>query len=366
MESKKYLNDYDNNFTIKAPEEFNKEALTLLNKDKKYWTKETIPTQDENTAFLLKIVQQVKRLLVPPKKQLVYKPGIYILELIHTTLKDCCWFMPYAALYQAISDGSYGNVQNAIFQKNRLSMLDCGGSARGCDHCSNLIEVLYGLAAADKECVEKLFPYENGLSRTGHPIARSFTNLIMGLWYKDPDILKAGYDHAKKQVALKSTKKQDAAIAAYLMALADKDIDAAMQALSAVCKSISRCKTDSIIPYDKPMGQYFTPKLHGLVILACFILGKDCIPAILSFDGPHYCKEYIKYLLDNNFPKPSPYVNFTGELSIINYLIANSPNSYTCMEGRRPLVDVDRYKAEQDKIIAEEFNMEDYFKIYNR
>ena len=353
MDKDKFIQDFGSVTQIKTPNEYNQQAMQLLQTEKRFWHKETLPKQ-----------KGLLSLLLPAKKRLCYEPQNYLFSLIHAASKHRK-LMPYIALYQAFNGNGISCLRDAIYEASCLEMMELQPLAGGYDHCIGLPLAIYGLAA-DWKCIEKLMPLENGASVRGHTSLRAFTNMLMGLWYKNDEILSTGYEQTQKLISLKSSKKQDIAIGRYLMSLADRNVGTALISLLDVCKSVPKDKGDSIVPFYKPLGQYFLPEVHGLVILAHYVLHEDAFQQLLSFDGPHYYKEYTEYVCSKTGSRPANYVTFTDEFKILNILIEHIPTSHMYFEGKSQFVDTERYRSDRLEVLAGYVNLEEHFGIYNR
>ena len=353
MNKDKFIQDFESTVQIASPSEYNQQAIQLLQTEKRFWRKEAAPKQ-----------KGLLSLLLPAKKRLCYEPQNYLFSLINAASKHRK-LMPYIALYQIFNGNGISCLRDAIYQASCLKMIEQQPLASGYDHCISFPLVIYGLAA-DCRCLEKLMPIENGSSVHGHTSLRAFTNMLMGLWCKNDEILSTGYGQTQKLISLKSSKKLDIAIGHYLMALADRDVGTALISLLDVCKLVSKDKGDSIFPFYRPLGEYFLTEIHGLVILAHYVLHEDEFQQLLSFDGPHYYKEYIEYVCSEIGSRPTSYVTFTDELKILNILIEHIPTSHMYFEGKNQFVDTERYRNDRMEVLAGYADLEELFGIYNR
>ena len=351
MNRDEFILDFESLTQTRSPSEYNQQALQLLQNEKRFWQKEAISKGWLGQLF-------------PVKKRLCYEPQNYLFSLIDVASKHRK-LMPYIALYQVFNGNGISCLRDAIYQASCLEMMELQPLASGYDHCIGFPLVIYGLAA-DRRCLEKLMPIENGASVRGHTSLRAFTNMLMGLWYGNDKILSTGYEQTQKLISLKSSKKLDIAIGHYLMALADRDTETALVYLLDICKSAPKDKGDSIIPFNKPLGQYFLPEIHGLVVLAHHVLHEDAFQQLLSFDGPHYYKKYTEYVCSEIGSRPASYVTFIDELKILNILIENIPASHIYFMGNNPFVDTERYKSDRLEMLAVHTDLEEHFCIYNR
>lgn len=350
LKANDYLREYNSNYQIKSFSDFDKEANSALLNAKRYWKKEVVP---EKILFLISM------------KQTAYEPQSYLNGLVRSDQKSQ-HLLPYMALYQIAQGEAFSVLQNAVYHSNRLAVQHLQPLASGYDHCIGFVHVLNALAAADFDCIAKLFPLENGASQNGKTSLRIFTNLFMGLWYENSELINQSYDDAAKFLLTKAITKQESLVVKYLMALVDRNIESLDELLLSICQSVSNDKGDSLIPFRRPLGSYFTPEIHGFVNLAYFIFGDELRDYLADFDGPYYCKEYTDFLFEHRFAKPKACFTYQNELSVVNTLLTRLPTTYTYKDGNKTFTDTERYRKDRLKLVEERLDLERHFIFYNR
>lgn len=151
------------------------------------------------------------------------------------------------------------------------------------------------------------------------------------------------------------------------MAIADKNEELISNSIEKMVSLIPKSKEDSILSNVEDVGKFFCVELHGLLNLALMTEAKDSIDISRMRGQPYICKEYIDLWVNNNFPNPEPYIEYTGEVEALNPLI-NEPLPKCQIEydeeHKTNYFDTDKFVEDQIKIVEDNVDLESLFHEY--
>jgi len=366
MERQKFISACEQYLRIKSPSDYLRAVLEDLAKCKEIGAQE-IPAQGFGKFFGRK------------QKVYQYKPRNYLNDLLsaaglehehfHSGNYDARSSLFHMGYYMACINHDMHLFQCGLYQCVRIDAIVHGMLGNtGTDHCLQVYDALYGLAAADAELFAKLLPEGLGLASNGHPFSCMMTNIVMGLWYKNDALLTKGIESARKRQSLKSEPKLYKTLGRYMI-LADHDTENASIALEEFCRHVNR---DNEGTFNKTNGKapymdFVCPFAHGLYNLAYYSLDKTVLSQI-RFPKIRFDREYAGWLIAENFPSPDRLVDYTDEMSIMNILFDSIP--VACIS--QPYEDDKRYYIDgadfREKLLAalsETVDLEQHFRCYN-
>lgn len=298
------------------------------------------------------------------KKQAVYNPAGY-LRSCAIVANQCSAMIPYTGLYIACESGDYFPLQQAFYQFARMRVLSSYVLDGGEDHSTLFPSVIWGLAAADRNLLETLFPQEAGISTTEHPLNVICTNLLMGLWYRNNTQLKAGKEKVAEWLESKHAMTNSGTVR-YLLSLAEKDTTQAAEALQEICKGIPHEKDLYVRSSDKQFDEYMVPFLHGLYNLAVFVAGWEFYTR-LPMPKQYIWMPYTEYLAEQEYPAPAtkPYFTFSGEAQMINLMLDKIPTAKIVSDAKNQFIDTKAMTGGLLSKLSTNINVEDFFRQYN-
>lgn len=194
-------------------------------------------------------------------------------------------------LEECLKEQNMQGLNSVIYQENRRKLVPVHGG--GYDHCWWIWNILDAIACGDYDTVERRLPHELGLSKNGYPFYIHATNMFMGIWYHDEDMIVKALPKAEKFVSSKKPQWERAVIS-FLCNLYKNDIPAMEADLQLVCDSYGR---QSIA---QPMKKLCV-NAYGLLILA-YMIYPDLNDIKLP-ENKNFSKEYAKWRLDNRHPQ---------------------------------------------------------------
>jgi len=275
----------------------------------------------------------------------------------------------HTGLYEACLQGNLRIFQDALYQQNRLSVLDktpFGGG--GFDHCAHIHSAIMAFAAGDIEVFEKLLPRELGPSQNGYRLLVPLASIFMGLYYRDENILREGKKQLEKALNMKSMNKIEIAVLRYASALVNKSPQQAGEALEEIIRRIPNEKEYWVheSQRDAPLAAYICPFLHGLYNFAYYVWDGDLFAALPRPASQLFFGGYADYLIAANFPAPKPYLEYQGELAVVNKILPLLPTQENRTEYKRIFTNNQKLKSDLLEMIDHVVDLEANFWAYNK
>lgn len=201
-------------------------------------------------------------------------------------------------------------LNNLIFQQMRYHLLP--GSSGGYDHCRNILPILEAFACGNNHVMERILPYELGLTKNGYPFYIVLSNLLMAMWYKDETLLKNAIPAAEKFIGTKKPQWERSGVA-FLLSLHKKDVGAMGEHLQDFCAGYMRAD------FSKAIKQLCVPA-HGLYSLAEKLLPTELFQQIKMPEHKNFSKGFAKWRNENPHPRLNLYFEYPASLEILNQI----------------------------------------------
>lgn len=188
---------------------------------------------------------------------------------------------PYAKYLEAVlKEQNWEKLNNLIYQENCVRSFEA--LTNGETHYWAFLDMLAALATSNLKIFELLLPRKMEKVTNIFSLYKPATNMLIGLWYHDEDVLKDTIPKAKKFVNGKRPQ-WERAIVAYLLALYEKNPKEAQEQLQRLCKTAMRSDiADKIL---------FVPA-HGLYQLASYVWNQELFHQLAMPDHKSFSKEY--------------------------------------------------------------------------
>lgn len=251
---------------------------------------------------------------------------------------------PYLlGLALAFQEQDYELLNNAIYHHSKHRLLQPSG---GYDHSGEFWPVMDAMACNNVKALEACLPKKLGLSKNGYPAFVVASNLLMALWYNNEAWMKIAYPAGVKMLKQKKTLWEKA-IVTFLLALANRDMQQASEALSNVCQSSRRI--------DRPkLYKCLAIEAHGLYHIARYLLPEDDFNQIEMPDNHNFCKGLINWQKEHHYPERGELIiDYPGELQFMNRIL-ELPLPVSILEGtgKRQMIDSDKMEAQ----LIEQYN----------
>lgn len=232
----------------------------------------------------------------------------------------------------------YELLNNAIYHDSKHSLLKLPGG--GYDHSGDFWSVIDAMACNNIEALEACLPVELGLGKNGYPAFVVANNLLMALWYNNEAWMKTSYPAGVKMLKQKKSLWEKA-IVSFLIALADRNMHQASEALSNLCKSSRRIQRPKLY-------KCLAIEAHGLYQIARHLLSEDDFNQIEMPDNHNFCKGLVNWQKEHNYPeKGELIVDYPGELQFMNRILKLPlPKNILKGTGKRQMIDTDRMEVE--------------------
>jgi hypothetical protein len=221
-------------------------------------------------------------------------------------------FFPYSqCLRKVLADKDWDRLNNFIYQENcfrSLCSLMCGDT-----HYWAFLDMLDALAVGNMKTLDLLIPYKTETVTHIFPVYRPATNMLIGLWRKDSSVLDYAVPSAKKFASGKRPQ-WERAVAAYLLAVYDKNPREAGVQLELLCRGVMR--TDFDADSDKAL---FVPA-HGLYQLAACLWDEELFQQLPMPNHKIFSKEYAIW---RNTQKVHPELFAKYPEPMINSILTN-------------------------------------------
>lgn len=255
----------------------------------------------------------------------------------------------FRLLYEAFNSGDMASLNDALYQ---LSVMEQLGNilSPGIGRSYYGYNVLPSLMAANRWTeISKLMPREELVS---DPKASAFEYLFKAVYYDSADCYQEGVKRLRKRVW---------AAEAFLMALFERDLEKANQALMDICQEDARSREI----HDSRFTRGFSVRGHAYYNLSqqCFegsLAGLLAMPSKLNF-----IQDLAQWQSDHQFQPGKLYKPFPERLSLCNDLMAIEVPSmhlhrlYADQGGRNAkltILDTDRYERELIELVLEVMN----------
>ena len=219
-------------------------------------------------------------------------------------------FPYFEYLGDLLKEKDWEKLNNFIYQENCVRSFN--PLTNGETRYWAFLEMLEALAVGNITTLELLLPDKIENVVNIFPLYRPATDLLMGLWRGDKDILDETVPKANKFVHGKRPQWERAVIA-YLLALYNKKPNEAGIQLEIVCKTAMRADLGDA---NKVL---FVPA-HGLYQLAAYIWDKELFQQLPMPNHKCFSKEYAVWRNTQTI-QPTLFVKYPEP--IINHVLAN-------------------------------------------
>lgn len=227
-------------------------------------------------------------------------------------------------LEDLIKEKDWEKLNNFIYQNN---LIESFGVLTEYNNINNhywfFLNMLEALAVGNIKTLELLLPDKPEKVVDIFPLYKYATNMLIGLWYKDKDVLDNSIQMANKFVNGKRPQ-WERAIVEYLLRLYDKNPKEAGIQLEIVCKTAMRADISCA-------KKILWVPAHGLYQLASYIWDKELFQQLPMPNHKSFSKEYAVW---RNTQKVQPALFVKYPESIINDILINpdllnhSPSSH--------------------------------------
>ncbi|MCL2637421.1 MAG: hypothetical protein FWD48_03535 [Oscillospiraceae bacterium] len=232
-------------------------------------------------------------------------------NMIHTVMD--------IGLVEAYKKGDMKSLHEALYTYNRLSFPFFRGTSSSKDDggeyviCRNMIEAF---AACDIEAIRKYCPDNSPILTKGYKMWFVGYNLILGMLYKDGKRIDKGVSQAEKALTTK-LPKFDAAVIAYLLALANQNAEQANEQFSVM---MSLYKKSGLFEFHDPFLKVFALLPHGLYNMAYYFLSAGDFEKIVPPKDTVFWNELAEYQKKTDFSHGEPYIIFTDNFNSLNVI----------------------------------------------
>lgn len=219
--------------------------------------------------------------------------------------------------YEELEQESWQNACNFIYQEMLFHLIP--GTFGGYDHCNAFYSVLASFACGAENIIERVYPYELGLTKNGYSLFVIGSNLIMAVYYKDEEMLEQAMVKADKFVNSKATK-WDRNVIQFLVNILNKNFEEANKNLQDVCKGYGRLQNAQFIfsPTD------FCLPAHGLYCIAEKWLLEEEFAQIKMPVHKSFSAGYASWRSENPDYVPGIYMKYPEEMDVVNKIYAMS------------------------------------------
>lgn len=214
-------------------------------------------------------------------------------------------------LEECLLQKDWQKLNDLIFQQMRYRLLP--GSSGGYDHCRNTLHILEAFTCGDYDVMERILPLELGLTKNGYPFYIAMSNLLMGMWYKDEELLQKAMDAAEKFVSTKKPQWEHSGVA-YLLALHKEDVEAIGKHLQEFCSGYMRAD------FSKAMKQLCVPA-HGLYCLAEKLLPIELFQQVQMPEHKSFSQGFANWRMDHPHPSLNLYFEYPAPLEVLNQIL---------------------------------------------
>lgn len=245
-------------------------------------------------------------------------------------------------IYESFSTGNMALLNNALAQGARHSQ-NGAVYASGVDHSLYAFRVLPELLAANLfERVPLLLPETLGLSSNGYITGIPIINLFMALWYERADYAKTARTQAEKCLQHKRNIMHMGVIR-YLLALLDKDCDAASKQLAVICQGCRRSGDFGATKFTRG----FSVQAHGWYNLSHYVYGGALEGRVKMPEESNFSKELALWQREHGYTPGGMYIDYPAPMEIITTILNAEPPATTLRElpnSRKLCIDADAFK----------------------
>lgn len=217
------------------------------------------------------------------------------------------------AFYEETEKENWQEINNFLYQEMIWRLIP--GCFGGYDHCKYLPWALESYACGAEHIMERIYPYELGLTNNGYPYYVIGSNLLIAMYYNDKEMMERAIEDATKFVNKKSPKWEKTVIQ-FLLDILQKDVESANKNLMDVCKGYGRLQN---ILYE--IRAVCIPA-YGLYFIAQKYLTEEEFSKIKMPEHKSFEKKYVQWRLENPKPELKPYIIYPKEMDIVNKIYA--------------------------------------------
>lgn len=186
----------------------------------------------------------------------------------------------------------------------------------GYHHEGAVWRVLDAVACKNTNEIARILPLELSLVKNClNPFAPVASHLLVGLWYRDNDVLEEAVSMAEKFVTQKKPALLEKSIVSFLMDLQAEDAQKGSQDLLEVCKNYRRFQRH-------PFGiRPFCTYAHGLYGLAQLLWPKEKFEELQMPKHKEFLADYARWLCECSDPDLSLYFRYPEEMKWVNEIM---------------------------------------------
>ncbi len=254
----------------------------------------------------------------------------------------------YAGIYEACKAGDMAALSRTLYHSARISVIK-NHYPSGTDHGIYIWKLIPLVLAADSpELVSKLFPQKQGLSAYSGTNGNAAANLFLAIWYNDDNFGAIAREEAKRALSKKNTMLIGA-FTRYLLAVLNKDADAASEELLLLCKGK---KQDSNFG-ENSFTHSFCIQAHGLYNMLRYVYNGELYKKVSIPSESNFFFELAEWQERNRCSGELLY-SYDGSLSILNSLLT--------MEMPECSLGSAGYDSKGERTIRKKFRACDFFK----
>ena len=219
---------------------------------------------------------------------------------------------------ECVQQADWAGLCRVINQRVKASMMPV--IYGGYTHEKNFHCMLECFACGNVQVMDRLLPPELAqVKNSNDPFFPTAAHLVIGLWYREDEVLEWAVPAAEKFLERKKSTKLEKAMAGFLLDLVRKDMDKANQDLLAVCKGY---------PQDKKYvlgSRPFCTLAHGLYHLAQALLPAETFQAIQLPQYKNFLPEFAQWRREHPRPDLSLWLPYPEDLSLLNQIYQAPP-----------------------------------------
>lgn len=280
------------------------------------------PTKESLNGYFMKVKQEYDTKDFDPQKTPGRIPlrenGTDILLSIHHAdmIMD-------VGLVQSYQSGDMKHLHDALYTYSCVSFPISRYHGSGKDdngeyvRCRDIIE---SFACCAPELTRKYCPPEMPVLTKGYRMWYVGYNLILGMLYQDEKRIGTGIQQAEKVLTYKNPRF-DAAVIAYLMALAKNNAEEANRQFNAM---MSVYRKSGLFEFHDEFLKVFALLPHGLFNMAHYFLSESDFAHIIPPPDTAFWVELSDYQAKNNFTHGDPFLDFDEGLNEFNVIYIDS------------------------------------------
>ena len=218
---------------------------------------------------------------------------------------------------KCIRTGDWAGLCRVVNQRIKSAMLPVVYG--GFNHERNVHCMLECLVCGNLRAMENILPMElRQVKKSYHPVFVPAAHLLMGLWYRDGELLEQAVSEAENFLAKKCTML-DRGIVSFLLDLSRGDPDRCSEDLLAVCRG--QIMDKKYILGMRPFGTY----AHGLYVLAGLLWPEEDFRRLEMPRYKNFLPEFARWRRDNPEPDLSLWFRYPEDLELLNEIYAAPP-----------------------------------------